>query len=291
MGYQRSLCSWVGILILAVSSSTLVPAHAGATQPEEARARLEAAAAAVESLRALRFSMVTTIRIGGGVEGVTNEALAQCLAETGDFPGCRASLAPQAERSPIAGPTQRFTVSGEFQAPDRIHAVVEQELFGTTRFEGIMIGEMWTRIGDGTWRLGAPGPGPLHPRLLGEALRELSGMLRNPVVSDQTGRLVIAGDAELAGRAVRDSSAASLFAEPVLSSLGSELRVRSRVTIMLDRATGYPLELKADTSVSVSPPEPPPGVPFVGFPTEQVLATTLTLSDFNDPSIRVDRPR
>lgn len=56
------------------------------------------------------------------------------------------------------------------------------------------------------------------------------------------------------------------------------------ISVRSARGLAYPC-------VSVSPPEPPPRVPFVGFPTEQVLATTLTLSDFNDPSIRVDRPR
>jgi hypothetical protein len=287
MRYPRSFLLLGSTLVLA---GTIALARAGNAQPEDARASLEAAAAAVERLQTVRFSIVTTVQSGAGPQEVSNEAMGQCLAETGDLPGCLASLVAPPEGSLDGWPTERFTVSGEFQAPDRIHMTIEQEPFGSSPMEGIMIGEMWTRTGGGAWRLGAPGPGPVHPRVLGATLRELSTTLRNTVVTEQNGRLVIAGDTEIVGGAVYESPVASLLGGPVVGGFGSGPSVHSRVNLAVDRTTGYLEALDAETRIMVSPPEPPPGVPGIGFPIEQVVRTTLTLSNFNDPSIHVDRP-
>lgn len=100
MGYRRWVRRPRSFLALALALGTLVPAGTDAAQPDDVRTRLEAAATATEGLHAMRFTMVMTVRTGGGIPSVSNEAMARCLADTGDPPGCMATLTSEAGASP-----------------------------------------------------------------------------------------------------------------------------------------------------------------------------------------------
>jgi len=179
-----------------------------------------------------------------------------------------------------------FTATGEFQAPDRVRVVSEQGPMGQ-RFETILIGRTWSRIGDGRWRPTAPAPGPLHPEILAAGIRELGGYLVNPAVSDEGVQYVVSADLDIGRAAAGDPSALSLIAGPFIGPPGTlDLEgATARLTFTIERSTLYLLAMEMTMAV------PPPSGPG-GFrpPGEMSMRMTVSLSDFNDPSIRIEPP-
>ena len=233
----------VALGICLVSAPSLASAQSG-----DAQDRIASSAGSLEGVRTLRFV------------GQTN-------------------VIPQSTGEPV----RFFTGSGEFQAPDRGHMIVEQpQLLQVT--ETLTIGQRsWIKTVDGAaWvPLSVAYAGPAPSTIAGQ-LREVAKYMVSPTVSESDSQSVITADIDLP-RAVQEES-------PIPTMLGIQIGSEndqsapvngSTVSITIDRATNFPLSL--NTTLSIVPTIPPEGLP----PGQLTVVTTLSLSDFNSDDISV----
>jgi hypothetical protein len=270
------------------------------SQTDPSTSHVQSTAAAMAGVQSFRFSLTTETQSPMMPSGPSDEAMAQCLAERGNRPGCLPG--PSESVAPDLG-TQRFTVSGEFQAPDRAHIHVEAQPF-SQRFEGIVIGNTWTRTTDGAWRTGTNGPGPVSASLLSGALREFARFSADSLLSEDPSSYRITGSAPIPPGALEGSSLAVLVGGPVyLSSTAGSAEMRaSQISLTVDKASGFLTSLRAETSWGVNIPMPeypraelgegngPVGPTRFTASTEQRVTATLTVSNFNDPAIQIQAP-
>jgi hypothetical protein len=287
-----------GVLLIALGLWPQPSRTSAQTDPSTLH--LQSSAAAMATLQSFRFSLTTETQSPLMLSGIPEEAVAHCLAEPENRAACLSG--PSAAPSGPEFATQRITVSGLFQAPDRAHIHIEAEPF-SHHFEGIVIGNAWTRTADGAWRTGMPGPGPVSAGLLSAALSEFARFSANGTLSEDPSAYRVAGDAMIPREALEASSLAVLVGGPVYlaSGAGSAEMRASHISLTADKPSGFLTSLRAETTWGVSMPMPEhPGSErepndLVGptrftTSTEHRVVATLTVSNFNDPTIQIQAP-
>jgi hypothetical protein len=212
-----------------------------------AQDRVQTAAVALEGVRTLRYSGTT-------------------------------SVTPQATGEAV----RYFTGSGEFEAPDRGHMVVEQpQLLLVT--ETITVGQQsWMKTTDGsayvplTVTYASPAPSSIAGQI-----REVAKYMVSPSVNDGDTQSTITADVDIARALREDSPVPGMMGLQVADTDTNVPISSSKVTITIDRATNYPLSL--NTVLTISPTLPPENLP----PGPLTIATSLTLSDFNSDEVTV----
>jgi hypothetical protein len=240
-------------LILALGVATLGAPSLALAQSGSAQDRIEAAASALEGVQSMRF-----------------------VGET--------DITPDSTGTAITA----FSGSGDFQAPDRVHMTVDQPM-ASAHNETITIGQAaWLRTVDGTsWAPLSSVAVPPSAKTVADELRQVSGYMVNPTVTDGDSQTTIDADVNLAQAVTDESPVAGMlgagFSGDSEGDQGTTIN-NAHVTITIDQASNLPVSMTS--TLNMVPAQAPDGIPDGPL----TINTTLTLSDFNSPDVVVNEP-